>query len=139
MSQNFGNRTYTEYLLSNSDCKRKNLSVPLLLFIENYAFTNWRDHKSSTHRLVKNVFKKNLSYKRCINLLIQLAKNNFELSKKSKVFSVGPWLESYFYKLLGLGFKWRKINTVDTYSYSPRIRLGNMPNLVFKNKTSDLF
>jgi SAM-dependent methyltransferase len=70
--------------------------------------------------------------------LIQLVKDNFEISKKSKVLSVGPRFESELYGLRGLGFKWRNINAVDTYSYSPRISLGNMHNLVFKNKTFDL-
>jgi ubiquinone/menaquinone biosynthesis C-methylase UbiE len=52
--------------------------------------------------------------------------------------SIGPRYESELYGLLGLGFKRKKIEAVDTFSYSPMIQVGNVHDLRFQSGSFDL-
>ena len=83
-------------------------------------------------------FGKYTSYKRRINFLLGLVEDNFQVDNNSSVLSIGPRFESELFGLRGLGFKWKQIEAIDTYSYSPHITAGNMHNLPFDNSKFDI-
>lgn len=52
--------------------------------------------------------------------------------------SLGPRYESELYGLIGLGFRRKNIEAVDTFSYSPMIQVGNIHDLKFQGESFDL-
>jgi len=56
----------------------------------------------------------------------------------SKVLSVGPRFESELFGLRGLGYKWSNIASLDTYSYSRKIDVGNLHDMPYENNSFDL-
>lgn len=84
-------------------------------------------------RYSREHFGKYTSYKRRVNFLLELVKSNFIVEKKSSILSIGPRFESELFGLRGLGFKWKQIKAIDTYSYSPRITPGNMHKLPYES------
>lgn len=83
-------------------------------------------------------FEKYSSHKRRINYLLGLVSSNFQVGDESRVLSIGPRFESELFGLRGLGFKWKQIKAIDTYSYSPRITPGNMHHLPFERLEFDV-
>ena len=83
-------------------------------------------------------FQSYTSHKLRINHLLKLVKNNLNQKSQSTVLSIGPRFESELYGLRGLGLKWSQISAIDTFSYSPRIRVGNMHDLDFPDCHFDL-
>jgi SAM-dependent methyltransferase len=57
---------------------------------------------------------------------------------KMTALSIGPRYESELYGLIGLGFRRKNIKAVDTFSYSPKIQVGNVHNLSFHSESFDL-
>jgi SAM-dependent methyltransferase len=52
--------------------------------------------------------------------------------------SCGPRYESELYGFRVLGFKWRNIHAIDIFSYSPKIKLGDIHYLNFDPDSFDL-
>jgi hypothetical protein len=83
----------------------------------------------------KGHFHKYLSFKGRVNFLVNLVGSLLGKDrKKLKLLSVGPRFESELYGYRGLGFRWKNIDAIDTYSYSPRIKVGNMHNIDYPNE-----
>ena len=61
-----------------------------------------------------------------------------ENREKMFALSIGPRYESELYGLMGLGFRRKNIEAVDTFSYSPKIQVGNVHNLSFQSDSFDL-
>lgn len=83
----------------------------------------------------KTHFHKYLSFKGRVNFLVNLVGSLLGKDRrKLKLLSVGPRFESELYGYRGLGLRWKNIGAIDTYSYSPRIRVGNMHNIDYPNE-----
>ncbi len=54
------------------------------------------------------------------------------------VLSIGPRVESEIFKLISLGFDYKKIKSIDIQTYSNLIKLGDMINIPFKDDSFDL-
>ena len=61
-----------------------------------------------------------------------------ENRKKMIALSIGPRYESELYGLIGLGFRRKNIEAIDTFSYTPMIKVGNVHNLSFQSDLFDL-
>lgn len=87
----------------------------------------------------KNQFERYLSNKDRVNYLITLV-SKISGSKNSNrtLLSCGPRYESELYGFRGLGFKWSNIHAIDIFSYSPKIKLGDIHALNFDPNSFDL-
>jgi SAM-dependent methyltransferase len=87
----------------------------------------------------KSHFKGYTSAKKRIDFLLGVVKSCFksDLSNCSAL-SIGPRYESELYGLRGLGFHKRNIVALDTFSYSPMIKVGNVHKLKFQSGSFDL-
>lgn len=80
-------------------------------------------------------FQKYLSFKGRVNFLVNLVGSVLGNDrKKIKLLSVGPRFESELYGYRGLGMRWKNIQAIDTYSYSPKISVGNMHQIEYPDK-----
>jgi len=84
-------------------------------------------------------FKSYLSFKGRVNYLVNivdalLPKQKADLS----ILSIGPRFESELFGYRGLGLKWRNIKGLDTFSYSPKIKVGNMHSAPFMASSFDI-
>ena len=86
----------------------------------------------------KSQFQKYSSNKKRISKLIEIVDFHSNPDKNSTILSIGPRFESEIFGLRGLGFAWKNIEAIDTYSYSPKIKTGNMHSLPFKNSEFDV-
>ena len=83
----------------------------------------------------KKHFQKYLSFKGRVNFLVNLVGSLLSNErKKVKLLSVGPRFESELYGYRGLGLRWKNIKAIDTYSYSPKIKVGNMHHIEYPNE-----
>lgn len=83
-------------------------------------------------------FKKYNSNKKRVNYLVNLVNQLTDSKRKHlSLLVIGPRFESELYGYRGLGFKWNNIEAIDTFSYSPRITLGNMHKMNFANNSFD--
>ena len=87
---------------------------------------------SRSHFANYNSVKARVNY--LINRLSTIQDTNF--TSKS-ILSIGPRYESELYGFYGLGFKWKNIMAIDSFSYSPLIRKGDMHKLPFIEQTFD--
>ena len=84
-------------------------------------------------------FKSYLSFKGRINYLVNVVASLLPKEKKDiSILSIGPRFESELFGYRGLGLKWRNIEGLDTFSYSPKIHVGNMHAAPFASGSFDL-
>ena len=75
---------------------------------------------------------------RRIDFLVNTLDNNLE-DKNSRLLVIGPRFECEVYGYLSLGLKKNNIQALDTFSYSPKVKCGNMHDLSeFASKPFDL-
>lgn len=77
------------------------------------------------------------SNKNRITYLVKLLENISSTPSVKKVLSCGPRFESELYGYRSLGFRWRNIIAIDTFSYSNKIQLGNIHALDFIDNSFD--
>jgi len=87
----------------------------------------------------KSHFGSYLSFKGRVNYLVQTV-NSLLIAPKSEqsILSIGPRFESELFGYRGLGLKWPKIVGLDTFSYSPKIQVGNMHSSPFDSDIFDI-
>lgn len=78
------------------------------------------------------------SNKNRITYLVKLVDQVIENKKIKKVLCCGPRFESELYGLQGIGFKKKNISAIDTFSYSPRIKTGDIHATDYFDCTFDL-
>ena len=84
-------------------------------------------------------FKSYLSFKGRINYLVKIVDSLLPKQKGNlSILSIGPRFESELFGYRGLGLKWRNIKGLDTFSYSPKIQVGNMHSAPFKSNSFDI-
>lgn len=84
-------------------------------------------------------FKSYLSFKGRINYLVQTVAALLPNQKTNlSILSIGPRFESELFGYRGLGLKWRNIKGLDTFSYSPKIQIGNMHSAPFPSSSFDI-
>lgn len=84
-------------------------------------------------------FKSYLSFKGRVNYLVGIVRTLLPRQKKHfSILSIGPRFESELFGYRGLGIKWRNIKGLDTFSYSPKIQVGNMHSAPFKSESFDI-
>lgn len=71
-------------------------------------------------------------------LVSPLKSIDFVNIKKSKILSVGPRVESEIFNLVGHGFRFKNIESIDLQSYSKLIKLGDMLDIPFENNHFDI-
>ena len=87
----------------------------------------------------KSHFKSYLSFKGRVNYLVKIVSSLLPRDKSDiSVLSVGPRFESELFGYRGLGLKWRNIKALDTFSYSPKITVGNMHSAPFESESFDI-
>lgn len=87
----------------------------------------------------QNQFEKYSSNKDRVSYLITLVSEIAGSNNSNRtLLSCGPRYESELYGFRGLGFKWRNIHAVDIFSYSPKIKLGDIHALNFEPNSFDL-
>ncbi len=74
------------------------------------------------------------------NLLLEAVKQKYSRSefKNLKLLSIGPRSEGEIFNLFANGFELRNITSIDLFSYSPLIQLGDMHNLNFDYDEFDI-
>ena len=83
-------------------------------------------------------FKSYLSFKGRVNYLVNTLDSLLSGSRSNTtVLSVGPRFESELFGFRGLGLKWKNICAIDTFSYSPKISIGNMHSTNYRNSHFD--
>lgn len=87
---------------------------------------------SKSHFNAYHSFKDRVSY--LVNTLNSLLT---EPILNKTVLSIGPRFESEIFGYRSLGFKWKNIQALDTFSYSPKITIGNMHSTAFKGSSFD--
>lgn len=97
---------------------------------------------SSDHVLQKEKSKSSLtnyrSNKNRITYLVKLVDQLVYNKKNLKVLCCGPRFESELFGLQGIGFKKKNISAIDTFSYSPRIKAGDIHNTQYLDDSFDL-
>ena len=84
-------------------------------------------------------FRSYLSFKGRVNYLVGIVNSLLPEQKKNiSILSIGPRFESELFGYRGLGLKWRNIKSLDTFSYSPKIQVGNMHAAPFQSESFDL-
>jgi SAM-dependent methyltransferase len=84
-------------------------------------------------------FKSYLSFKGRVNYLVETVASLLPKQKgKLSILSIGPRFESELFGYRGLGLKWRNIKGLDTFSYSPKIQIGNMHSAPFPSNSFDV-
>lgn len=84
-------------------------------------------------------FKSYSSFKGRVNYLVGIVNSLLPKQKTSiSILSIGPRFESELFGYRGLGLKWRNIKGLDTFSYSPKIHVGNMHSAPFKSDNFDI-
>ena len=84
-------------------------------------------------------FKSYLSFKGRVNYLVGIVKSLLPKQKAHlSILSIGPRFESELFGYRGLGLKWRNIKGLDTFSYSPKIQVGNMHSAPFNSESFDI-
>lgn len=77
------------------------------------------------------------SNKNRITYLVRLLENISSASRIKRVLSCGPRFESELFGYRSLGFSWKNIIAIDTFSYSSKIQLGNIHALEFMDNSFD--
>tara|TARA_B100000242_G_C42986784_1_gene458025 strand:+ start:413 stop:1144 length:732 start_codon:yes stop_codon:yes gene_type:complete len=57
---------------------------------------------------------------------------------RMKVLSIGPRSEAELFLINGYGFKWKNIDAIDLFSYSPKINVGDMHKIPFNDNSYDI-
>lgn len=84
-------------------------------------------------------FSSYLSFKGRVNYLVRIVDSLLPANKSNfSVLSIGPRFESELFGYRGLGLKWRNIKGLDTFSYSPKIEVGNMHSAPFDSESFDI-
>lgn len=84
-------------------------------------------------------FKSYASFKGRVNYLVGIVGSLLPKQKTHlTILSIGPRFESELFGYRGLGLKWRNIKGLDTFSYSPKIQVGNMHSAPFKSESFDI-
>jgi SAM-dependent methyltransferase len=84
-------------------------------------------------------FKSYLSFKGRVNYLVEIVNSLLPKKKKNlSILAIGPRFESELFGYRGLGIKWRNIQGLDTFSYSPKIQIGNMHSAPFNSGSFDI-
>jgi hypothetical protein len=83
--------------------------------------TGWLDYS-------KNAFNEWTPLPPRINLLVNYVSNQIK-TKNETILVIGPRFECEIYGYLSCGLKKRQIQAIDTFSYSPLIKTGNMHKL----------
>jgi SAM-dependent methyltransferase len=84
-------------------------------------------------------FKSYLSFKGRVNYLVGIVHSLLPKQKTNlSILSIGPRFESELFGYRGLGLKWRNIKGLDTFSYSPKIQVGNMHSAPFESESFDI-
>ncbi len=74
------------------------------------------------------------------NLLIEAVQKKYDRSefKNLKLLSIGPRSEGEIFNLFAQGFEFKNIASIDLFSYSPLIQLGDMHKLDFDHEEFDI-
>lgn len=96
---------------------------------------NLKDHPRNKYlfKIGLNAFNTNIDY--LINPFLKFNKRDI---KDLKVLLIGPRSEAEVFKLLSHGFDKKKLISIDLFSYSSYIQIGDAHNLVFQNNKFDL-
>lgn len=74
---------------------------------------------------------------RLVNPLIELPFINKRINKL-KILSIGPRTEGEMYNLFIKGFEWENIFAIDLFSYSKKIKIGDVHNLSYEENFFDI-
>jgi SAM-dependent methyltransferase len=77
------------------------------------------------------------SFKWRVDYLIRTLKLVMKKTANEQILSIGPRTESELYGFRGLGFAWKNIFAIDTFTYSPKIQQGDMHDISFPDDTFD--
>lgn len=70
-----------------------------------------------------------------VNLVSSIAGNR---NSEKIILSCGPRYESELFGFRSLGFKWKNIYAIDIFTYSPKIKLGDIHSINFSQNKFDL-
>ena len=103
--------------------------------------------KHNTNYLEYNIFKRlriyfipeflGLRCNRVVNPLIELPFISKKI-KKLKILSIGPRDEGELYNLFTKGFEWENIYAIDLFSYSKKIKVGDVHDLDYPENFFDI-
>ena len=71
-----------------------------------------------------------------VNLVSSIAGNR---NSEKIILSCGPRYESELFGFRSLGFKWKNIYAIDIFTYSPKIKLGDIHSINFSQVKKKIF